>query len=289
MFKDVLVRLGRLDVPRVRPQPAAPPRELTREIVQVLALASRVYHLALLGKAGEAARGYWRAGRSMGKPSPASGWLCRPGALLGALAGYPPQRRAAEVAGLYLPIEKGARRELLADRVVFPDLDRHGRVLHMVGRSLLKDAGLRYLSLNGCRRPLGPGQRAARRAGHRDGKHHRRRQPAPDGVPGRGGQRDGSAGHLLPKLKAEEATVHPQPERRGWPCSGPKVAGKAAQGATARLSLSGGGKRPERSGESNWSEAHPREGWLGAGGGSRSIVGTPCGSTMGLPYTGRRA
>ena len=76
--------------------------------------------------------------------------LASPGALLGALAGYPPRlREAAEVAGLYIRNDEGTARELLSGRIAFPDIDRHGRVLHMVGRSLEADAFIRYLSLSG--------------------------------------------------------------------------------------------------------------------------------------------
>lgn len=150
-FKEVLQRLGQLQVPQVRIRPPAPPKELSSEIVQVLALASRVYHLALLGKAGEGARNYLNIRRiDMAAVRRFRLGLASPGALLGALAGYPPRlREAAEVAGLYLRNDEGTSRELLAGRLVFPDIDRRGRVLHMVGRSLEADAFIRYLSLCG--------------------------------------------------------------------------------------------------------------------------------------------
>jgi DNA primase len=150
-FKEVLQRLGKLQVPQVKIRPPAPPKELSSEIVQVLALASRVYHLALLGKAREEARAYLDGRRiDMRAVRHFRLGLAAPGALLGALAGYPPRlRKAAEVAGLYIRNDEGVARELLSGRIVFPDIDRHGRVLHMVGRSLDADAFIRYLSLSG--------------------------------------------------------------------------------------------------------------------------------------------
>jgi DNA primase len=150
-FKGVLQQLGKLQVPQIKVRPPAPPKELSSEIVQVLALASRVYHLALLGKAGEEARIYLEGRRiDMKAVRRFRLGFAAPGALLGALAGYPPRLRdAAEVAGLYLRNDEGVVRELLAGRIVFPDIDRRGRVLHMVGRSLEADAFIRYLSLSG--------------------------------------------------------------------------------------------------------------------------------------------
>lgn len=150
-FKDVSQRLDVLQVPQVKIRPPAPPMELTREIIQVLGLASRVYQLALLGEAGEVARRYLDGRRiDMEAVRRFRIGLALPGALLGALAGYPPRLcEAAVVAGLYIRNDEGAARELLSGRIVFPDIDRRGRVLHMVGRSLKADAFIRYLSLSG--------------------------------------------------------------------------------------------------------------------------------------------
>ncbi|MGA9531513.1 MAG: CHC2 zinc finger domain-containing protein [Anaerolineales bacterium] len=150
-FKEILQRLGKLQVPQVKIRPPVPPKELSSEIVQVLALASRVYHLALLSKVGEEARGYLEGRRiDMKAVRRFRLGLASSGALLGALAGYPPRlREAAEIARLYIRNDEGATRELLAERIVFPDIDRRDRVLHMVGRSLDSSAFLRYLSLSG--------------------------------------------------------------------------------------------------------------------------------------------
>jgi hypothetical protein len=50
----------------------------------------------------------------------------------------------AEEAGLF-----HERHEWLQGRIVFPDLNRSGAVLHMIGRAPKRDAALRYLSLPG--------------------------------------------------------------------------------------------------------------------------------------------
>ena len=151
MFKEVLRRLDRMDVPLVDVRPPPPPKELTRGIAQVLALASRVYHLSLMSDAGREARGYLRS-RSIGPAAMRKlriGYAAR-GALVGAMAGFPPQlRRAAETAGLLLRNEREQMRELLGGRIIFPDVSSGGTVRHMIGRSLRSDARLKYLSLGG--------------------------------------------------------------------------------------------------------------------------------------------
>ena len=91
------------------------PKELNRDIVQVLTLSARVYHLALMGKAGNRVRKILKDRKidiedmrryRLGYASP--------GALVGALAGYPPSlRTAAEEAGLFIMGKDGKPRELL--------------------------------------------------------------------------------------------------------------------------------------------------------------------------------
>jgi len=151
MFKEVLRRLQVLDIPLVDVKPQPPPRELTRGIAQVLALASRVYHLSLMGDAGGSAREYLIS-RRIDLPAMRRfriGYVTR-GGLIGALAGYPPQLRdAAEVAGLFVRNDRDKPREWLIGRIVFPDVSRNGTVRHMIGRSTRKSASLKYLSLGG--------------------------------------------------------------------------------------------------------------------------------------------
>ncbi len=155
MFREALGRLELLEVRSVAVKPPRAPKELSREIVQVLGLASRVYHLALMGEAGGAAREYLRS-RRIDVPAMRRFrlGLAPPGALLGALAGYPAPLRQAAGLFLCLPgtLGRSARdgaRELLAGRVIFPDVGRNGAVLHMIGRSQEEAAHLRYLSLSG--------------------------------------------------------------------------------------------------------------------------------------------
>jgi len=151
MFKEVLRRLQVLDIPLVDVKPQPPPRELTSGIAQVLALASRVYHLSLMSEVGGSAREYLL---SRGIDLPAMrrfriGYVTR-GGLIGALAGYPPQlREAAEVAGLFVRNDRDKPREWLIGRIVFPDVSKNGTVRHMIGRSTRKSASLKYLSLGG--------------------------------------------------------------------------------------------------------------------------------------------
>lgn len=151
MFKEVLHRLEVEDIPIVDVKPQTPPRELTHEIAQVLALASRVYHLSLMGEAGKQARAYLRSRRidqsAMRKFR--IGYVTRSG-LTGALAGYPPKlREAAEAAGLFVRNDRDELREWLIGRIVFPDVSRNGTVRHMIGRSTANSVSLKYLSLGG--------------------------------------------------------------------------------------------------------------------------------------------
>jgi DNA primase len=156
MFKEVLQRLQFLDIPIVAVKPQPPSRELTRGIAQVLALASRVYHLSLMSDAGRSAREYLR---SRGIDLPAMrrfriGYVTR-GGLIGALAGYPPRlREAAEVAGLFVRNDRDRPREWLIGRIIFPDVSRNGTVRHMIGRSTRKSTSLKYLSLGGLPRVI---------------------------------------------------------------------------------------------------------------------------------------
>ena len=153
MFKAVVERIAKQNMPSVEYRPPPRSKELTQRIVQTLTLAARVYHLALMGKAGEPVRRYLQDRRidiaSMRKFR--LGYAV-PGALMGALAGYPPSlRSAAEEAGLYILDAQGKPRELLFERIIFPDIARNGSVRHMIGRSLDPDtrAAYKYFALSG--------------------------------------------------------------------------------------------------------------------------------------------
>lgn len=151
MFRAAIERLEGMDVPAVDLKPPTLPKELTREVAQVLALASRVYHLALMTSPGEKARGFLQSrcidNQTMRRHriGYASG-----GTLFGALAGYPPSTRGVAVlAGLFVDAEGKKARDWLLGRIVFPDITRGGTVRHMIGRSAGRKRGLKYLSLGG--------------------------------------------------------------------------------------------------------------------------------------------
>jgi DNA primase len=146
MFKEVLRRLNLETIPRQNVLPAPLPKALDARRVQVLELASRVYHLALMGETGKEARGVL-GGRGIDVATLRRYRIgyAAPGALTVVLAGFPRELQTlAEEAGLF---HEG--REWLAGRIVFPDLNRNGAVLHMIGRAPKRDAPLRYLSLPG--------------------------------------------------------------------------------------------------------------------------------------------
>ena len=153
MFREVMNHIEGRGIPQVVYRLPRRPKKLTQEIVQVLTLAARIYHLALLGKAGKGARKHLQD-RKIDLATIRKHRLgyAVPGSLVGALAGYPPSlRHAAEEAGLFITDQKGKPKELLARRVIFPDLMRNGSVRHMVGRSLdpSTKAAYKYFALSG--------------------------------------------------------------------------------------------------------------------------------------------
>jgi len=166
MFKEVLAALETYEVPKIEYRPAPRPKELNQDIVQVLTLAARVYHLALMGRAGNRARTILKERRidiedmrryRLGYASP--------GALVGALAGYPRSlRKAAEEAGLFITGRDDKPRELLARRIIFPDVMRNGSVQHMLGRSTDPNskAAYKYFALSGLPRTIWGLGRASR-------------------------------------------------------------------------------------------------------------------------------
>ena len=167
MFSAVMDQIKTNEIPRVEYRPPRRPKELSQEIVQVLTLAARVYHLALMGKGGIKAQTYLKA-RHIDVSAMRRYRLgyAAPGALIGALAGYPPSlRNAAQEAGLYIEDSRGKMRELLQRRVIFPDLMRNGSVCHMVGRSLDPNTKIsyKYFSLSGMPKTIWGLARASKR------------------------------------------------------------------------------------------------------------------------------
>lgn len=153
MFREVMNHIEGRGISQVEYRPPRRPKKLTQKIVQVLTLTARIYHLALMGKAGKGARKHLQ-GRKIDLATIRKLRLgyAVPGSLAGALAGYPPSlRNAAEEAGLFITDRRGKPKELLARRIIFPDLMRNGSVRHMVGRSLDPNtkAAYKYFALSG--------------------------------------------------------------------------------------------------------------------------------------------
>ncbi len=146
MFKEVLRRLNVDRVPQREVQALPQMRAMDPLLIQMLELASRVYHLALLGSSGQPFRALLaERGISAQAVRRYRIGYGAPGALLAVMAAFPPDRqRVAQAAGLFHD-----EREWLQGRIVFPDVGRNGTVLHMIGRAPERDARLRYLSLPG--------------------------------------------------------------------------------------------------------------------------------------------
>ena len=166
MFKQVLEVLDRYEVPKIEYRPPPRPKELNQDIVQVLTLAARVYHLALMGKAGNRARTMLKERRiDIEDMRRHRLGYAPPGALVGALAGYPPSlRKAAEEAGLFITGKDDKPRELLTGRIIFPDVMRNSSVQHMIGRSTDPNskAAYKYFALSGLPRTIWGLGRASR-------------------------------------------------------------------------------------------------------------------------------
>ena len=220
MFKQVLEILERYEVPRIEYRPPPRPKELNQDIVQVLTLAARVYHLALMGRAGNRARTILKERRidiedmrryRLGYASP--------GALVGALASYPRSlRRAAEEAGLFITGRDDKPRELLARRIIFPDVMRNGSVQHMLGRSTDPNskAAYKYFALSGLPRTIWGLGRASRT------KPVILTESTPDavnllqmGFQGAAVGGTGIASYLIPHLSKFDVVILPQNDDRG--------------------------------------------------------------------------
>lgn len=144
MFRSVAEALKEGNLPKAEPREVKPPKPLTRQMIDLLGQAARVYQIALMGDAGKEARDYLeqrRIGKDMIRALRIG--YAQPGMLAANLATYPPGvRQLAEDLGLF---QEG--REWLSGRIVFPDVALSGQVLYMAGRSLQPEAKLRYLGL----------------------------------------------------------------------------------------------------------------------------------------------
>lgn len=167
MFREVIAHIEGKGIPQVEYSPPRHPKEINRDIVQVLTLTARIYHLALMGKAGREARQQLQSRRiDLATFRKLRLGYAVPGSLVGALAGYPPSlRHAAEEAGLFIRDQRGKPKELLARRIIFPDLMRNGSVKHMVGRSVNANtrAAYKYFALSGLPKTIWGLARASKR------------------------------------------------------------------------------------------------------------------------------
>jgi len=146
MFLKVINRTSTTKIPKRKVEQVKVEKTLHREVIQVLGLATKIYHMSLMGSSGKHARNVLIK-RGIGQEAMRRYNLgfAADGALTGVLATYPiGLREAAEAAGLYYD-----GREWLKGRIIFPDLGGDGTVTNMAGRALRKDAYIRYLSLPG--------------------------------------------------------------------------------------------------------------------------------------------
>lgn len=143
-FRAVAEALEEGNIPKAEPREIKPPKPLTKPMLDLLGLAARVYHTALMGEAGKEARDYLQQRQiDMDTIRALRIGYAQPGMLSTVLATFPPDtRQLAEDIGLFQE-----EREWLYGRVVFPDLALSGQVLYLAGRSLKPDAKLRYLGL----------------------------------------------------------------------------------------------------------------------------------------------
>jgi len=146
MFLEVVNRETTQKIPARKVHKIQVEKTVQREVVQVLGLAAKVYHMALMGRSGAAARSVLiQRGIDLQAMRRYNLGYATQGALAGVLASYPGGlRAAADAAGLFYE-----GREWLQGRIIFPDLGRDGRVLNLAGRAVQKNAYLRYLSLPG--------------------------------------------------------------------------------------------------------------------------------------------
>ena len=169
---QVVAELGSpVAVPVPAPRPAATatrPTMLEGPAQLALHLAARLYHTTLLASGNDAksplvylrSRGFSdRTIRQQGLGYATGGMLAS--VLRSEGVGIEAGQRAQ-----LLDAETG-RKEFFAGRIVFIDLDRSGRVLHMIGRRFaawLDDDSMKYLALRGASKPLYGYARLDRRA-----------------------------------------------------------------------------------------------------------------------------
>lgn len=144
MFRAVAEALKAGNIPKAEIREVQAPKPISRQMMDVMGLAARVYQTSLQGKSGEEARQYLEQRRiSTEIARQLRIGFAIPGVLASVLATFPPAtRQIAEEIGL---IQDG--REWLCGRITFPDITLGGQVQYLAGRSLQPDAKLRYLGL----------------------------------------------------------------------------------------------------------------------------------------------
>jgi DNA primase len=167
MFKEALERLTGRGLPPLRrtipPDWRRPeawrPIELTPRTQMMLHTAASLYHTTLLarGRGPSSPYAYLRDERGFTDEAIRREGIgyAEGGLLLPALEASGFSRREAEEIFLLNP--NYPNMEWLAGRIVFPERDRSGRILHLIGRRFaawMRDDALKYLSLKEMTKPL---------------------------------------------------------------------------------------------------------------------------------------
>ena len=125
-------------------------RELTQNVIFLLGHVTQIYHQNLLQE--EKAMAYL-TGRGLTEEFIRAHKLGFANGNLGVMLSMLPEdvfRDLAVEAGLiYINTRGGRRWEFMKGRIAFPDIDRDGRVLGVIGRSLDQNQNPKYLTLNG--------------------------------------------------------------------------------------------------------------------------------------------
>ena len=125
-------------------------KELSQNVLFLLGHVTQIYHQNLLQE--EKAMAYL-TGRGMTEEFIRTHKIGYANGNLGVMLSMLPEdvfRELAVEAGLiYVNAKDGRRWEFMKGRVAFPDIDRDGRVLGIIGRSLDQHQNPKYLTLNG--------------------------------------------------------------------------------------------------------------------------------------------
>jgi DNA primase len=153
MFKEVVSILEEKNFKQQKITPAKreeKKKELTQNVLFLLGHVTQIYHQNLLQE--KKAMSYLMA-RGLTEEFIRAHKLGFANGNLGVMLSMLPEdvyRDLAVEAGLIYVNTKGGRRwEFMKGRIAFPDIDRDGRVLGIIGRSLDQQQNPKYLTLNG--------------------------------------------------------------------------------------------------------------------------------------------